>query len=147
MKKLFLIFSILVHLKTTAQQSFTDTPLPAINKTSPTDSVFKISDKMAEFPGGFRGWSKYLQKNLDYAIPLNNNAPPGRYNVIVMFIIDEKGNVNELKTLTNHGYGMEDEAIRVIEKGPRWVPAVQKGKNVKSYRKQPLTFVVGNKIK
>jgi len=37
---------------------------------------------------------------------------------------------------------MEKEAIRIIKKGPKWVPANQGGVNVSSYRKQPLTFVV-----
>jgi periplasmic protein TonB len=44
--------------------------------------------------------------------------------------------------LSTHGKGMEEEAIRVIKKGPDWVPAIQNGRNVKAYRKQPITFVV-----
>ncbi|MEQ1678624.1 MAG: energy transducer TonB, partial [Chitinophagaceae bacterium] len=45
-------------------------------------------------------------------------------------------------SLTNHGYGMEEEAMRVIKKGPKWTPAVQNGRQVKAYRKQPITFQV-----
>ncbi|MBC7873898.1 MAG: energy transducer TonB, partial [Ferruginibacter sp.] len=41
-----------------------------------------------------------------------------------------------------HGYGMEEEAIKVIKKGPKWEPAVQNGRQVKAYRKQPITFQV-----
>jgi protein TonB len=41
---------------------------------------------------------------------------------------------------------MEKEAIRIIKKGPKWVPANQGGVNVSSYRKQPLTFVVTSKF-
>jgi protein TonB len=37
---------------------------------------------------------------------------------------------------------MEEEAIKVIKRGPDWVPAIQNGRNVKAYRKQPITFVV-----
>ncbi len=37
---------------------------------------------------------------------------------------------------------MEDEAIRVIKRGPKWTPAIQNGRNVNAYRKQPITFVV-----
>jgi protein TonB len=56
--------------------------------------------------------------------------------------VDAEGGVSDIKTLTNHGYGMEEEAIRVITKGPTWTPAIQNGQNVKSYRKQPFTFVI-----
>jgi len=37
---------------------------------------------------------------------------------------------------------MEEEAIKVIRKGPDWVPAIQNGRQVKAYRKQPITFIV-----
>ena len=37
---------------------------------------------------------------------------------------------------------MEQEAVKVIKKGPNWKPALQNGRNVNAYRKQPITFVV-----
>jgi hypothetical protein len=50
--------------------------------------------------------------------------------------------ITDIKQLTNHGFGMEDEVIRVISKGPKWNPAIQNGKQVKAYRRQPVTFQV-----
>ena len=44
--------------------------------------------------------------------------------------------------MTNWGYGMENEVVRIIKNSPAWVPAVQDGKQVQAYRKQPITFVV-----
>jgi periplasmic protein TonB len=32
--------------------------------------------------------------------------------------------------------------MRVIRKGPKWTPAIQNGKIVKAYRRQPITFIV-----
>jgi protein TonB len=37
---------------------------------------------------------------------------------------------------------MEEEVMRVIKRGPKWIPASQNGRLVKAYRKQPVTFVV-----
>jgi protein TonB len=37
---------------------------------------------------------------------------------------------------------MEEEAMRVIKRGPKWNPAIQNGRQVKAYRKQPITFRV-----
>jgi len=147
MEKVLLILFTLGFLQSSGQQNAFIDSSASRTANSQHDNVFTLSDKMPSFPGGPSGWSRYLQRNLDKTIPVKNNAPPGRYNVIVMFVINEKGNVSNLKPLTAHGFGMEDEVLRLIEKGPRWIPAVQKGRNVKSYRKQPLTFVVSNKIK
>jgi protein TonB len=52
------------------------------------------------------------------------------------------GSITGITAETYYGYGMEEEAIRVIKKGPKWIPAVQYGRKVKAYRRQPLTFAV-----
>ena len=69
-------------------------------------------------------------------------VPEGTYTVYVQFVVSKDGSISDVKALTNHGYGMEAEAMRVIKKGPKWVPAVQNGRQVNAYRKQPITFVV-----
>ena len=52
------------------------------------------------------------------------------------------GTVKGVKALTNHGYGMENEVVRILQLSPKWNVAEQEGKKVKTYRKQPVTFVV-----
>ena len=60
----------------------------------------------------------------------------------MQFVVDEDGAVSDIKALTNHGYGLEQEAIRVLRKAKKWEPAIQNGRKVKAYRKQPITFQV-----
>ncbi|MBI5371436.1 MAG: N-acetylmuramoyl-L-alanine amidase [Sphingobacteriales bacterium] len=107
----------------------------------------KVFDKVeieAAFPGGADAWRKYLERNLDGQVPLKNKAPKGVYTVIVQFIVNTDGSISDTRALTHHGYGMEEEAIRVIRKGPKWLPAIQNGRQVVAYRKQPITFVADN---
>lgn len=87
-------------------------------------------------------WIKFLTRNLNAEIPIENGAPAGRYNVIIQFVVDEQGSVSEITPITNFGYGMEQEAIRVLKKAKGWKPGIQNGHEVKSYHKQPITFVV-----
>ncbi len=49
--------------------------------------------------------------------------------------------VNQPILLVTDG-GMEEEAVRVIKNGPKWTPALQNGRNVNAYRRQPITFQV-----
>jgi len=37
---------------------------------------------------------------------------------------------------------MEEEVVRVLNKSPKWTPAIQFGRRVKAYRKQPVSFFV-----
>jgi protein TonB len=105
----------------------------------------KIFDKVeieAAFPGGDGKWRQYLERNANGQVATDNGAPEGTYTTVVQFVVDKEGNISDVKSLTNHGYGMEEEAMRVIRKGPKWTPAVQNGRQVKAYRKQPITFQV-----
>jgi antitoxin component YwqK of YwqJK toxin-antitoxin module len=89
-----------------------------------------------------KGYMKHLSKTLKADVPVNNKAKPGRYNVIVKFIIGENGDIVDIIPETHLGFGMEEEVIRVIRKSPRWSPASMFGIKVKSVKRQPITFMV-----
>jgi hypothetical protein len=98
----------------------------------------------AEFPGGQKGWVRYLENNLDRDLPIKNGAPAGKYAVIVSFIVDKDGNINNVKGENDPGYGTKEEAERILKIGPKWLPASQNGVN-KIYRhRQSIVFVVSS---
>lgn len=101
-----------------------------------------ILEQEAEFNGGNEGWRNHIVKNLNPNVPVKKKAPEGTYKVIVRFIVSTDGSLSDISTETNFGYGMEEEAMRVIKKSPKWNPAIQYNKPVNAYRRQPITFVV-----
>lgn len=111
-------------------------------KVEDENKIFEKVEVEAEFPGGASGWRRYLERNLNAQVPSDAGAPTGSYTVVVKFIVDKQGNISDVKSLTSHGYGMEEEAVRAIKRGPKWTPAIQNGRNVNAYRQQPITFVV-----
>ena len=112
------------------------------NRKPETRPVFTKTEVEAQFPGGKEGWQSYLQKNLNASTPVDKGAPEGSYTVQVQFIVHPDGYLSDIKPLTHHGYGMEEEVVQLIKKGPKWVPAEQNGHAVASIRKQPVTFVI-----
>ena len=106
------------------------------------DKVFTVVQIPAEFPGGTTAWSRYLERNLNRDIPVENGAPPGRYTVVVAFTVSKTGAISDVTAENDPGYGTKAEAMRVITKGPSWKPAVQNGRNVIYRHKQAVTFVV-----
>ncbi len=111
-------------------------------KAADEDEIFTRVENEAEFPGGDGAWRRYLEKRLNGDTPVENGASEGTYTVTVKFVVSKEGNISDVVALTNHGFGMEAEAIKVIKDGPNWKPALQNGKNVNAYRTQPITFVV-----
>ncbi len=93
----------------------------------------------AKFSGN---WEKFLTRNLDPNTPVDHGAAPGNYVVLVQFVVDVDGSVSQIKPISNVGYGMEEEAVRVLRKAEKWVPAYQNGKYVKAWRTQKIVFQV-----
>jgi protein TonB len=110
--------------------------------TEDYDKEFKTVQIQAKFPGGADAWTKYLQRNLKSDTPTDNGAPTGSYTVVVSFLVDKDGNISEVKADNDPGYGTATEAVRVISRGPKWIPAVQNGRNVIYRQKQAITFRV-----
>jgi hypothetical protein len=106
-----------------------------------TDTVYQY-EKEASFPGGHTAWIEYLKANLKTEVPANNKAPKGKYEVIIAFKIDTGGTLANIKPKTHLGYGMEEEAIRVLKNSPKWIPGTLNGKPVNAYREQAFWFVV-----
>jgi protein TonB len=111
-------------------------------KDDDENKIFEKVEIEASFKGGESAWRKFLERNLNPNTPIDNGAPEGTYTVLVQFVVDRDGTISDVKPLTNRGFGMEAEAVRVIKKGPPWEPAIQNGRKVKAYRKQPITFIV-----
>jgi protein TonB len=112
------------------------------HQDTPEEKQFTVVQMPAEFPGGTAAWARYLERNLNQNIPLQEGAPAGRYTVIVAFTVSPTGAISDVQAENDPGYGTKAEAIRVITKGPSWKPAVQNGRNVIYRHKQSITFVV-----
>jgi len=109
------------------------------------DSLEKIKPKVlegeeveSEFPEGAKGWGSYLAKNLRYPERALKNEIQGK--VWVQFIVDTLGNVISPEIARSVEFSIDEEALRLIKQSPKWIPATQKGRKVKSYKRQPIIF-------
>lgn len=117
--------------------------IPATDTTSDdVDLKFERVEVEASYPGGSPAWLKFLIKTVKGEVPTDNNAPAGAYTVMIQFVVNKDSSITDFKALTNHGYGMEQEVIRALRLSGKWIPAIQNGRPVRAYRKQPVTFRV-----
>jgi len=118
-------------------------------KTDDEDKVFQKVEIDAEFPGGNASWTKYVTREIERNMDeLQEDGKSG--TVVVLFIVDKEGAVSEVRALPcseagvasclGPGTKLAEVAVSAIKKGPKWKPAVQNGRNVKAYRRQPVTF-------
>ena len=95
----------------------------------------------AMYPGGAIAWQRYLMKTLRYPQEAEMNFIQGA--VVVQFIVDKEGMVSDVEAISGP-QELREEAVRVIKKSGKWTPAVQNGRHVKSYKKQPIVFRLEN---
>lgn len=112
------------------------TQVPSKLQKQTTDTI------EAQFPGGKVAWIKFLEKNLKGEIPIENNAPPGSYRAVISFIIKTDGSLYNIKLITDPGYKMGEEGLRLIRISGKWLPAKINGIPVESYKEQDFRFEV-----
>ena len=151
MKRNYLLTALVIFLSldAAAQTAATDSmrkmaeiKKEILNKGNNESIVFTKVENEASFPGGNVAWATYLQKTLSSFDPSKNGAPRGKYQVIAKFIVNKKGEISGVEAETDYGFGMESKVIALIKKSPKWKPAMQNGRAVNAYRRQPVTFIV-----
>ena len=91
------------------------------------------------YTGGQSALETYINDNIQYPANAIDNGIEGVVNV--QFAVDDKGNVSNVSTVgPKLGYGLEEEAIRVVSKMPKWTPGQVKKKNVKVWRTLPINY-------
>lgn len=99
------------------------------------------ADVEPRFPGGDGGWITFLRNNLRTDVGAANNAPAGTYYVTVNFAVDTSGSALHIMPQTRYGYGLEKEAIRVLQLS-KWKPGSINRQPVCAKKKLTITFVV-----
>lgn len=106
------------------------------------DKIFTKTEQSPQFTGGEEAWRKYLVANLKPNTPLDEGWKAGVYKVMVKFIVHTDGTVSDVTTEDYKGTKTAQHCIDVIKNAPNWQPAVQNGRKVNAYKKQPVTFVI-----
>lgn len=101
----------------------------------PTPSV----SSLPQFKGGGQALRYHIRKNMRY--PQEAKAAGIKGAVTVEFLILANGNVGNPVTIGEAiGYGLEEEAMRIVEKMPRWIPAKLDGKAVSTKHQIVIRF-------
>lgn len=114
---------------------------PSNNRNIPTknaDNIYEVIDQMPQFPGGEQALLKYIGSNIRYPIIAQENGVQGK--VIVRFVVNKSGEVENAVVLKAVDESLDAEALRVINSLPDWIPGEQKGEKVSVYYTLPISF-------
>lgn len=132
------------------------------------DPVFEVTEEPAQYPGGQAALMQYLAQNIRYPKISAENGVQGR--VLVQFVVEKDGSLSNFAvvkksgdtitknaqsgiTVNAQGSATEEskvpqeafdalnaEAVRVLREMPKWIPAKQRGQEVRMRYTLPITF-------
>ena len=107
--------------------------------TTPHDPFIPV-EIMPEFPGGEQELMKFLKDNIVYPkIAIETNISG---KVIVSFIVESDGSLSNIGIARSASPSLDKEALRVVEKMPKWSPGKQRQKPVRVNYNLPIDFIL-----
>jgi periplasmic protein TonB len=107
--------------------------------SSDKTGYYNYAEVSPAFNGGQRAIDNYINNSIEYPQDAIDNNVEG--TVRVQFGVDENGKISQVTTLGQRiGFGLEEEAMRVVSNMAKWTPGQVNGKKVKTRMVIPITY-------
>jgi protein TonB len=101
---------------------------------------YLVVEKMPEFAGGMEALMRYLRSHLRYPSAALREQAEGR--VYVSFVVQADGSIADISVPKGLGFGLDEEAQRVVRQMPAWTPGRQSNHAVPVRFTLPITFKI-----
>lgn len=95
-------------------------------------------EQMPEFPGGAGALKAFLDKELRYPPDAAREGIEGR--VVVRFNVETDGSLQHIEVIRRLTPATDQEAIRLVDSMPCWVPGKNNGQPARTVFYLPITF-------
>lgn len=102
------------------------------------EEVFRAVEQMPQFPGGDAELMKFLRDNIVYPAMAQENNVQGK--VIVQFVVTKTGDIGEVKVVKSVDRDLDNEAVRLVKKLPKFIPGRMNGQAVNVWYTLPVQF-------
>lgn len=102
------------------------------------EEVFRAVEQMPQFPGGDTELMKFLRDNIVYPAMAQENNVQGK--VIVQFVVTKTGDIGEVKVVKSVDRDLDNEAVRLVKKLPKFIPGRMNGQAVNVWYTLPVQF-------
>ena len=99
-----------------------------------------IDDELPSFPGGDAKLKEWIKKNMKYPSYAKNNGIEGQ--VLVVFIVEKDGSISNAEVSWGVDPSLDQEALRIVNKMPKWKPGTQNGVAMRVKYRLPITFML-----
>jgi len=126
------VVSVMFQIPVKFQLKATYTPL------NEEEKPLLMVEQNPEFQGNYPGLMKYIKDNLQYPPLAQQSGIQG--TVFVQFVVNKSGEISKAKVLRGIGGGCDEEAVRIVQAMPKWIPGRQNGQAVSVMYQLPIKF-------
>ncbi len=110
------------------------------HEVKPNNTPVKFASVMPSFPGGDDAMRDYLGHELHFPEFCIRNGVEG--TVFLTFIVNRDGSIGDIEVLRGVDKFLNEEAIRVVKKMPKWTPGMQNEEPVRVQLNLPVKFKI-----
>lgn len=103
-----------------------------------TKNEYTVLEVRPQPKKGVQHFYDFIAKKFSYPIAAKRQKIKGK--IVIQFVVDKDGKIVEPKIIKGLGHGLDEEAIRVLLSYDKWIPALQRGRNVRCSYLLPLTL-------
>jgi TonB family protein len=137
-----MVWPIKITLKVAPAPAPPPLPKPGDYKINNGDTIYTSVEQMPVYPGGDAALMEHIRNNL--VIPDAAKQAGVNGKLFVGFTVTETGNVMDIRIEKGLGYGLNEEAMRVVSTLKRFEPGRQDGKPVKIRYVWPIKITLSN---
>ena len=101
-------------------------------------TIYKNVEVMPSYPGDMTECYMFIARQMHYPEEAEEKGIEGR--VLIRFVVEKDGRLTNFEVIESPDPLLSNEALRVLKQMPKWIPAKNKGKDVRCRYSMPILF-------
>lgn len=101
------------------------------------DKIYELADEMPQYPDGISEFYVFVKTNRNDSLLFYDNKP---HRVILEVVIEKDGRITNAKVVNSIDSMHDNDALRIIGKMPKWIPAKLNGNTVRFKMLIPISY-------
>jgi len=102
-----------------------------------SDKIYELADEMPQYPGGINKFNEFVKTNRNESLLFNDSKP---HRVILEIVIEKDGRISNAKVVNSIDHAHDNDALNIIRKSPKWIPAKLNGKTIRCKMLIPISY-------
>lgn len=101
-------------------------------------TIYDTPEVMPSYPGDMTECYMFVARQMHYPEEAEEKGIEGR--VLIRFVVEKDGRLTNFEVVESPDPLLSNEALRVLKQMPKWIPAKNKGKDVRCRYSMPVMF-------